>query len=208
MDVDDRGQAFTLEGFIASLLVLTALLLALQSIVITPTTTGSVDPAVRSDLRQQGSDVLEVSASNGTLSKLARFWTDDCTDRTFVDGNGEQIGYGTDRVPFVLGSLLNETFTERGRTYNVFIDYELNKTDDTIVYDSVPVARRGAPADNAIVVRYTVTLYDDQILTGPDDVRIGEAFEDCESDPGGFPIPDAHPDSEVYNVIQFRVVVW
>lgn len=213
---DDRSQAFTLEGFIASVVILTAVLFALQSIVLTPTTGGTVDQEVRSQLRIQANDILVATAHNGTpgqpdrnLSWLVRHYNGSEThpagaiDRT--------IGYGSNSPKTMFGAMLNQSFKQRGRVYNVILEYrnETNLNES----ESVRYVYRGVPSDNAIVTTYTITLYDNESLTGPGaaDLELWETSQDdvatTLSPQRYFPIPDAF-DGPVYNIVEVRVIVW
>jgi len=213
----DRGQAFTLEGFVASVLVLTAILLALQSVVLTPTTSGTLDEGVQNDLRTQANDILVVSASNFTdcpptgctnespdLSYVLRFWngTETPENFTWAFANGPGIGYGSDeplnRSDSIFGNALNGTFTQRGYVYNVVVEYR-DATDQNRS-ETLRLVYRGVPPETAVSTTYTVTLYDNQTLTGPgscSDVPI----EEIAPEPGEtrwntpqdcfYPIPEA-----------------
>ncbi len=204
--VDDRGQAYTLEGFVAALIVLTALLFVFQSIVLTPTTAGTVDQDVKSQLRVQANDALRTSDSD--LENLTRYWN---ASGGFAYTNGTDVGYGTrpacapnlstDGVCDSLGKTLHDEFTDRGYTYNLYVTYQLasNPTEtatERVVY-------RGVPSANAVTATTTVVLYDDLTLTAPDDA--GNATL---SELGGkFYAPDVS-DGVVYNVVEVRLVVW
>lgn len=203
----DRGQAFTIEGITASLVLLTAVLLAVQAVVVTPTTRGTVDEDVRSNLRQQADDVLALSsaAEDQDLSTLLRYWEPD--GRTFAGAENPEVGYGLDTPPTRLGALLNGTFTQQGYLYNVEVIY---RTDDPGESGRLTMVKRGFPDENAVVASRTVTLYDDDTLTGPGSgpATLREYDTDLtDGDDGYYPIPDA-VDGPVYNVVEVRVIVW
>lgn len=212
---DDRGQAFTLEGFIGAVLLLTALLFALQSVVITPTTSGAVDESVQDNLKQQAQDVLIASADDGDLSYLVRY-TSNSTLKSGVGGNSKifansssrTVGYGSElqnmsdktRLP----GLLNQTFKQRGRVFNVIVEYREPAPGAS---DTMRLVYQGVPSDNAVVATHTVPLYDDQVATGPN--ADGETVQDMNNvQNGGYPVPDAYPNSPLYNLVEIRVVVW
>lgn len=205
---DDRGQAYTLEGVIGALLVLAAVLFALQSVIITPTTSGTVDEDVRSELRQQARDILVISAQNESfgLSELARYWHE--SQLTFFNATNPRIGYGSSRPPRHVGRMLNETFAERSRLYNVYLRYQpANASGETL---ETPVVYRGEPSRNAVVASYSVTLYDNQTLTSPTASSVELWRYDTNAtngEDGYYPVPDAI-DGPVYNVVEVRVIVW
>ncbi|MFB6163627.1 MAG: hypothetical protein ABEJ31_00545 [Haloarculaceae archaeon] len=204
----DRGQAFTLEGIVSAAIVLTAVLFAIQSTVITPTTGGSVDPQVRSQLQREASDVLVTTAQNESydLSALVRYYSP--LDQTFEGAVNPDVGYGTHQPPGNLGTLLARTFTEHGRRYNVYVYYRgQNLSSDpkreTMVY-------QGQPGDDAVVASRTVTLYDNQTLTSSYSNRVELWQYDqnaTDDDDGYYPIPNA-VDGPVYNVVEVRLIVW
>ncbi|MFH5799059.1 hypothetical protein [Haladaptatus sp. CMAA 1911] len=207
--VDDRGQAYTLEGFVGALVVLTALLFVFQSIVLTPTTAGTVDQDVKAQLRVQANDALRTVDSDGTLENLTRYWN---ASGGFAYANESEVGYGSEppcapvRSPEdvcdSLGETLHDAFTVRGYTYNLYVSYQL--PDDPTEVATERVVYRGVPSANAVTARHTVVLYDDQRLTAPEDGG-NATLESLGSN--GFYAPDADEDV-VYNVVEVRLVVW
>jgi len=203
-----RGRAYTLEAVIAVIVILTAVLFALQAVFITPTTSGAVDPGVRDEVRQQASDILVVSAQNATfsLSDQVRYW--DQSSRTFVGGRNARVGYGSTQPPGMFGVLLNRTFSQRNRLYNVELRYRGRNATRTS--DTVPLVYRGTPGEGSVAATTTVTLYDNQTLTGPR-ASSAELWEydtnATDNDDGYYPIPNA-VEGPVYNVVEIRVTVW
>lgn len=205
-----RGQAHTLEGVVAGLVVLIAVLFALEAIIITPTTSSAVDPGERNELRTQADDILTITAQNESLglSELVRYW--DQSDRTFAGPNAvnPRVGYGTNQPPGDFGEMLNETFTSRGYRYNVELRYlGSNVTDDR---GSIWMVYRGDPSEGAVAASHRVTLYDNQSLTGPygENAELWQYSTDATNNEGGYyPIPDT-TDGPLYNVVEVRVIVW
>jgi hypothetical protein len=204
-ETDDRGQAFTLEGVIGSIIILSAVLFAIQAIIITPTTGGTVDPEIRTQVQTEANDVLAVVAQNETfgLSDHVRYWSRN--ERAFVGAVNEEIGYGNRLPPKTFGALLNDTFESRGRTYNVYLRYH-NRSNGTT---ELPMVYRGEASDNAVTATRRVTLYDNMTLAGPNatSVELWELGTNESSERGYFPIPNA-VDGPVYNIVEVRLVVW
>jgi hypothetical protein len=202
-----RGQAFTLEGVVAALVIVAALAMSLQAVVVTPTTRGTVDEDVRTGLRQQADDALSLTASNEPtdLSYLIRYWQPN--GQTFAEAENPQIGYGMAGPPLLLGRLLNTTFTERGYLYNVEVVY---RTGDPGRDRRLTMVRQGTPDENAVVASHAVTLYDNETLTSPG-AGSAELWEYdttlADGDGGYYPVPDVI-DGPVYNHVEVRVVVW
>ena len=204
---EDRAQGYTLEGVIGSLVILSAVLFAMQSIALTPSTGGSVDVAERQTLQNQAEDVLILASQNGTfsLSQLTRYW--DERKQTFHGGFTPQLGYGHRDPPGALGEMLNQTFENRSRSYNLELRY-LPK-DPAEPTETTTVVFQGTPSDNAVVATRTITLFDNQTLTAPgaSDVELWQYGTEIEDSDGYYPIPNA-VDGPVYNVVEVRVIVW
>lgn len=203
----ERAQAFTIEGIVAALVLVTAVLLAVQSVVVTPTTRGTVDEDVRTGLRQQATDVLSVTdgADRYDLSYFVRYW--EPSGQTFAGAENPTIGYGLDGPPGRFGTLLNQTFSQRNYLYNVDVVY---RTADPRESGSVQMVQQGHPDENAVVASRTVTLYDNDTLTGPGagGAELWEYDTDlADGDDGYYPVPNA-ADGPVYNVVEVRIVVW
>jgi hypothetical protein len=202
---EDRGQAFTLEAVIGSVVILSAVLFAIQAIIITPTTGGTVDPEIRSQVQTEADDVLRLTAQNETfgLSEYVRYWSRNSIGCGGA-GHGE-IGYGNRKPPRQLGEVLNQTFESRGRTYNIVLRYQ-NESSGT---ETLPMVYRGEPSDNAVTATNRVTLYDNQTLSGPNATRVQltDLGTNATGDRGYYPIPNA-VDGPVYNVVEVRLIVW
>ncbi|MFD1645044.1 DUF7288 family protein [Haloarchaeobius litoreus] len=208
---DDRSQAYTLEGFIGSILLLTAILFAFQSVVILPTTSGSVSLDIQEQLRTSANDIMIISADDGDLSCQVRYWNES-SEPYFAEGQSRDRGYGVDPPPNVsscdadgtqFGAMLNETFGEQEQEYSIFVSYR-NGTDT----EQVAMVSRGSENAPAVSTTYTVTLYDDQRI-------LGDCASTCPTlheayNTTGFPIPEANEfeDSPIYNVVVIRVIIW
>jgi hypothetical protein len=206
--MDDRGQAFTLEGFIGGLLVLTAVLFALQTVTVTPSSGGEVDATTQNGLERRAQDVLVTTATNDTrdLSYVVRYWDGD--KRTFSGAKNPAVGYGERPPPGVFGRNLDAAL--EGNKYNIVLVYQTQANAGRNATATVPMVKRGPPATHAVVASYRVTLYDNMSLTGPN--ATGSELWELDTDPtdgddGYYPIPNA-VDGPIYNVVEIRVVVW
>jgi len=208
----DRGQAFTLEGLIGAILVITALWYAVQVVVITPTTGGAVDSSVRADLHQQAEDSLLIAsqADDEPLSTLVRNWSQ--SQRTFSGAVNPDIGYGTQPIPGAFGDMLNETFASRGRLYNIEVSF-LNP-DPSNGTGSIPMASQGTPSTGSVVATQRVVLYDNMTLSSAS-AGTAELWQydtyptknPIDGKSGYYPVPNA-VDGPVYNVLEVRLIVW
>ncbi|WP_254767772.1 DUF7288 family protein [Salinilacihabitans rarus] len=192
----DRGQAYTLEGFVGAMVVLMAVLFALQSVVITPTTGGPIDRTVQAQFQQEANDALVVAASDGDLSETVRYWNNSSEEFYGSDTDVETSYYTAEGFNETrLGAILEKRFRERGQNYNV----ELHAPG---MDDPVRLVYQGRESSTAFTASYAVTLYDDQHLTAP-----GYEHQRLEDAEDSYPIPNEGSD-HVYNVVEVRVIVW
>lgn len=203
----DRGQAYTLEGLTAAFVLLLATLYALQAVILTPITVGSVDEGSQSRLRAEAGDLLQVTANRETedLTYHVLHWSP--LDRTFAGGDSPRVGYGAEGPPGRFGQFLEESFDSRGRTYNLLVRYRMNNSTDAGIQRMV---YQGEPSRSAVVATFTLTLFDDMRLTGPaaSSTTIGEMDTNAtDNDDGYFYAPDV-AEGPVYNVIEVRLIVW
>lgn len=194
LDGTDRGQAFTLEGIVAGLLVVIALLFAMQGVAVTP---GAPGADVEPELRQQAVDLLDLAAADGSLDEQLRLWDDE--NGTFEGAVDDTEGYGTTVPDTAFGELINQTFTERGKVVNVVVEYAAADRPGSA---TEPLIYRGEPPSASTVATTTITLYSDQPLTseGGEDTTLAEADT--------YPFANVDPDGPVHNVVTVRVVVW
>lgn len=205
----DRAQSFTLEGFVGAIVILTAVLFATQSIVVTPGADGESDSATRDRLQQEATDVLVATADRERrdLSYVVRYWDPD--ERRFSGAIDRTVGYGTAGAPNELfGDALGQAFGARGYSYNVELFYRNATTARQT--DREVLVWMGSPNADAVSASHPVTLYDDMTLTAR--TAGTQKLESYDDDPAGserfYPIADAAPESPVYNVVEVRLTVW
>lgn len=206
-DGDDRGQAYTLEGVTAAFVLLLATLFALEAVILTPITVGSVDEGSQSRLRAEASDIFQVTANREEqdLTYHVLHWSP--LNRTFDGGKSPRVGYGNDGPPGRFGELLEESFETRGRRYNIVVRFRKN---DSAGSGTQRMVYQGEPSGSAVVATYTLTLFDDMRLTGSEGgaTTIDEMDTNAtDNDDGYFYAPDV-ADGPVYNVIEVRLIVW
>lgn len=218
----DRGQAFTLEGFIAALVLLMAVLLAVQSVVITPSTGGAVDRTAQAQVQQQVQDALIVAqqtdaSDGGNLSTTLRNIDLNETEngeyefQEFHNASGAQGVYSPEvfRNESALGAIL-DTHLDAGQSYNVELYYQ---NESGTIDDPIQLVNQGPPSSTAVTASYTVTLHGNQTVTSPDhdddDVRLQNVSDTDESYIPNLNDPDAEGEAVgVYNVVEVRVIVW
>ncbi|MFB6353664.1 MAG: hypothetical protein ABEJ92_06215 [Halobacteriales archaeon] len=193
---DRRGQAFTLEAFMASLLLVGAIIFALQVTAVTPLTASTSSQHIENQQLQVASGLLDSAVSNGSLREAVLYWNGSAGQ--FYGVNDEEGYYAVGGPPgLVFGEMLNRTFRARGIAFDVNVWYV--GVDGDLRQEEM--VNFGTPSDNAVSARRTITLFDDDRLTSPES-------SDPVDEVGTFYAPDFAPDSGVYNVLRVEVVVW
>lgn len=206
-----RGQAYTLEGVFSAIVILTALLYGLQAVDVGPWTSESASQT--STLETQAQDVLDIAASNGSLSTVARCY--DVNPRS--TGGYVFSGQIANENATTFERLLNTTFDERDRNYNVYLYYWDNETSQrerVLLSMNRTAADSGvvAPTDSSVVASRTVVLYDDMPTRFGASPKCGQEGatlkEYADARGGNWYLNDIAPNSPVYNIVEVRVVVW
>ena len=199
-DRGSRGQAFTLEGVIAAIVVLVSVVLALQAVDIAPFSSGGADSHT-DRLETQVSDVLATASDRDALR----------TTVTCVRPTGEpESDLANPNDPLTrFGELLNQTLAQNGNEFIVAVEY-LGK--DGLARERVyPTGEISAPT-GAVSASRQVTLYKS------DPVNRAEG-DGCEPDPDGTTIGeydlfyiDPNPDlggvTNLHNTVRVKVVAW
>ena len=80
---DDRGQAHTVEAFIAALLLVSGLLFAMQATAVTPLSASTSNQHIENQQRALAGDLLSTAAADGSLTEAVLYWN--ATNRSFHD---------------------------------------------------------------------------------------------------------------------------
>lgn len=192
--VTDRGQAITLEAFTAALLLIGGIIFALQATAITPLTASTSSQHIENQQTQVAAGLLDSAAENGSLRTAVLNWNDSRGSFADVSARGYYAQGGPPGTTF--GTMLNRSFRDRGIAFNVNVIH-VTSTDR---YRAERMVHFGTPSDNAVTVRRTITLYDDDDLTGPTSGTLANT--------SSYFISDIAPDSNIYAVVEVEVVVW
>lgn len=204
--MNDRGQAFALEGIIAAVVVASALILGLQAVDLEPLTSG--DDRSNEQLRTQAADVLAVAAESGdarapTERPSALREAPTCVRRE----DGETVPNpaavdpdGSTQLGEIFSSTLDSEFS-----YRVVLAYPngTDRIDTTVLRDTA------LPSQSTVTVTRQVPLYESDLIRGTSDCEPLSGEPTLEEDRGiGFYVEDQHPDSELHAVVQIRVIAW
>jgi len=197
MDVDDRGQAHTLEAFSAAIVLLASLVFALQVTVVTPLTASTASQHIENQQAGVGGGVLDSAAANGTLKPTVLYWNN--SSNRFHGSQTDDEVYTLGGPNTTLGRTLNETFRDRGIAFNMKIEYQDGSRTRTR-----KVIDLGTPSDNAVSVTRTVPLYNDDHLYHSNETVNSNAPINKST----YFVDDMAPDSRLYNVVRVKLTIW
>ncbi|WP_459192373.1 DUF7288 family protein [Halosimplex sp. J119] len=195
-DRDNRGQAHTLEGVTAGLIILSAVVFALEMTAVTPLSASTSSQHIENQQEATARGVLASAAETGALERALLSWN--ATSKQFYET--PQVGYFTTGAPpNDFGTTLERSFDRQGIAYNVYLRYQ--GADGEIRVQRY--VHQGQPSDHAVRATWALSLMES------DEIR------DENGDPTGTAVSDEstyfaprQSSASVYNVINVEVVVW
>lgn len=197
---NERGQALTLEGITAAIILLAAIGFALQMTAVTPLSASTSSQHVENQLQSTGEGVLASSDNTGALEEALLYWNE---SESQFQGAGEESYYRGTSPDNAFGDALDTSFRDRNVAYNVYIHY--HRDDGTM--STQRLIDQGQPSDHAVSASRTVVLSESDRLVRPD----GESGPQlAELSEGEFYAPHLDDESEgsLYNVVRVEVVAW
>lgn len=203
---DRRGVQWTLEAFLAVLLLLSALVVV-ASVLPVGTQQAEADLA-QTQLRQAGDDVLRLAGAEGRLRAAVLYWN--TTTGEFLDTQST-LGPDPHYVTFDNGSghplaeLLVNTVDEHQISYNIYIEYETAVG----VTERRPLVYQGPPGGDSVTTSETVLLFgDDEPRASAGNCTLARIDNSSACGAESFYAPDAAPGSDRYNVVQVQLELW
>ncbi|MFC5278720.1 hypothetical protein ACFPM1_08135 [Halorubrum rubrum] len=206
---DDRGQAHTLEAFVAAILLVAGLTFALQATAVTPLSASTSNQHIENQQRAAATGLLETSAANGDLRDAVLDWHpgNATVERGFDASTEERAYYTGGGPPNAFGDALDRTFLDRRIAFNVYVQYH----DSSAKGGDKPVKRQvmvdmGSPSDNAVTASRSITVSNDATLTA--DGFEERTLEAVDADPNERFYAPPVDDGPIYNHLEVRIVVW
>lgn len=200
--MSDRGQTFTLEAFVAAILLVSTVAFALQAVAISSNTASVGETELKNQHAGLAEGVLNEAVENGSLRTTVLYWNETSEQFYNADGDGHYISQlppTPDGTAF--GDSLERTFGDRQVRYNIDLHYR----DSTGDRQTQRLIESGTPNDNAVRVVETVTLYDDTVLVDESEDHTTTSLSEVEEE---FYAPNVDEESPLYNVIHVEVVLW
>lgn len=188
--LDEKAQLHTLEGVAAATIMLLVIVYAIDSTSITPVTSSTANVRVETELQTLGQDILSALdyAEPGYDSKLKNdilIWNS--TEYTWNGTKYINATYAQNNLTNNLTEILNATLVKQGIAHNVVIsslaDNGTNVSTNYMIYN-------GDPSNNAVIVSRKIALHDGDI------------------DNTMNPIKDIDPSTNLYNIVDVRLVLW
>ena len=192
---DERGQAFSLEGIVAGLILLAAVGFALQVTAVTPLSPSTSSQHVENQLQSTGEGMFDTTGTNGALEEAVLYWN---PDEEQFHGTGLAGFYRGETPENRFGDALEETFGEN-IAYNVYVHYT-NPVSGSV--ETQQMIEQGSPSDHAVSVSRAVPLFGSDRFVTEDGSR-GAPLSD-----GGFYAPELDSGENLYTIVEVEVVAW
>jgi len=182
---------------IASLLMLSSVIFALQMTAVTPLSASTSSQHIENQQQSIGEGVLAAAAKEDALKPAILSWNN--TSRQYHEGADGQPYYATS-PPNRFGELLERSYNEQGIAYNVYFRYQSpNGGTNRLEYVSSGVA-----SDNAVRATHTIALVDDDHLYDEDGSRNRTTLDEGTT----LPIKETAGGANLYNTVRVEVVAW
>ncbi len=199
----DRAQTFTLEAFVAAILLVGTVAFALQAVAVSSNTANVGETELKNQHIGLAEGVLNEAVSNGSLRTTLLYW-DESVER-FHNADDDDGHYISQLPPTpngtAFGDAVERTFGDRQVRYNIDLYYR----DSTGERHRQRLVESGTPNDNAVRIVETVTLYDNTTLVDENEDSRETTLADVEH---RFYAPNIDEESPLYNVIRVEVVLW
>lgn len=195
---DDKAQMHTLEGVAAATIMLLVIVYAIDATSMTPLTSSTANVHVETELQVLGQDILGSLdyAEPGYNSKLKNDvlgWNgkEYTWNGTMYLENGN-ASFSQNNLTNNLTNILNATLITQGIAYNVEITFLVINADNTTSPTSQRMIYNGDPSENAVIVSRKIVLHDG-------DIDINNTNN---------PINDIDPSTNLYNIVDVKLILW
>jgi len=197
-NVTNTGQAFTLEGVVASMLLISvALIFSLQITAITPLSASTSSQHIENQHAELAQGALE-TAEREELIQMLLYWDSSSSKFHNSDSDGE---YRVDAPNVEFAQEVDRVLINQGIGVNIDLTYYNNRTtysDTTINYFT-----SGEPSDHGHTVERSVPIYENDPIY--DSTGNPTSQNVTETD---FYLENINEDSELYNIVVIKFTVW
>lgn len=203
-DCEDRGQAHTTEAIVASILIVLAVLFALQTTTVTPFSSTTTDKHLENQERELVSNTIDITHTSGELKQTLLNWNGSDTAGNEKEGfagraNPNETSYYTNMdADTAFLNRLNDSIDTTQTAYNINLKYYNTSSE----MKSQRLLRTGSPSDNVVTVRKPIVLHDSDTLTTQPHTQLQN------TDSEEFYITSLNETAPIYNYVEVEVVVW
>ncbi|MCZ7360119.1 MAG: hypothetical protein O8C55_08595 [Candidatus Methanoperedens sp.] len=189
---DEKGQLHTLEGVASATILLMVMIYAIDATSMTPLTASTSSLRVESELQTLGQDifnVLDYSEANYTSKLKYDIINWNGTEYIYDGSKYVEVGNATSQnnLNNNLTNILSSTLVKQGIAHKVELTYLINSDNKTVPYTG-SIIYAGAPSNNAVIVSRKIVLQDTDNVAAT--------------------IPDIDPSSNLFNIVDIRLVMW
>lgn len=194
-----NGQAFTLEGVVASMLIISvALIFSLQITAITPLSASTSSQHIENQQAELAQGTLE-TATRDELAQMLLYWN--ASGGQFHNSDADGLYRVNPPANAEFAQRFEDVLIQKGIGVNIELTYYNNATtyaDTTTTYFS-----SGKPSDNAYTVERRVPIYEDDPIYDASGNPTGQNVTET-----NLYIDNVYEDSELYNIVVIRMTVW
>ena len=166
IDLDDRAVIWTVQAFLALLVLMSVLAIAVETVTTSSDSQGA--QFRQTQLQQTASDLTSILAGTNNTTNAVLYWDVNASRWYNAENNGPNGTYYVtlDGTGHPLESVVEDSIATEAVAYNVWISYnELNGSD--LVAREQRLVYQGPPGRDAVTSEATVVLNDDDQLSMP-----------------------------------------
>lgn len=192
------GQAFTLEGVVASMLIISvALIFSLQITAITPLSASTSSQHIENQQAELAQGVLE-TAEREELVQTVLYWNE--TQGKFHNSD-EDGQYRVDPPNISFPQRIDDVLIEKGIGVNIELTYYNNP--DTYGDSKISYFSSGVPSTHGYSIERAVPIYENDPIYDSNGNPSGKTVNET-----NLYLDNAYEDSELYNIIIIKLTVW
>jgi hypothetical protein len=186
---DEKAQMHTLEGVAAATIMLLVIVYAIDATSMTPLTSSTANVHVETELQVLGQDILGALdyAEPGYNSKLKNDVLNWSGSEYVWSGSDYIKKGGTANLTNNLSNILNATLISQGIAHNVELTF---LADNGTSFSSQKMIYNGDPSNNAVIVSRKIVLQSSDTIYS------------------GNPIKDIDPSTNLYNIVDVKLILW
>ena len=201
----DRGQAHTLEAFVAALLLITGLIFATQATAVTPLSASTSNQHIENQGEIAAADLLAMTKERGELKKGLLAWNGTPGEFTGATNADHYSGLMPDPA-HPLHDPLNEAFDSRQVAFNIDI-YDHAEPGES--RSRQRLVDMGEPSDNAATASTRLALYTDDRLIDPEEDELDGPYTGSKlGETENYFVDGEGTEHTLYTVVEVRITVW